>query len=248
MSQASPAVSPSLRVSGLCKSYGSRVALADVSFAMHAGEVLGLIGPNGAGKTTLFDCVAGVLPAGAGVLLQGDRVVDGGLRKAILFYMPDAIAPWPSQTLGWALAYTIGFFGGRADLRDEVVRSLGLAPLLSSPIGTLSKGERKRALLAIGLLTPQPFLLVDEPFDGLDLRQSRELAATLRSHAARGRTLLLSIHQIAEAARLCDRFVLLSGGRVRAEGTLAELEAEAETRGYRRGHAADLEEVFLALT
>jgi ABC-2 type transport system ATP-binding protein len=86
---------------------------------------------------------------------------------------------------------------------------------------------------------------VDEPFDGLDLRQSRELTATLRSHAARGRTLVLSIHQIAEAARICDRFVLLSGGRVRAEGTLAQLEAQAAERG---DHAADLEEVFLALT
>jgi ABC-2 type transport system ATP-binding protein len=183
-------------------------------------------------------------------------VVDARQRKTILFYVPDAIAPWPSQTLRWALDFTIGFFGGRGALRDEVVQSLGLGPLLAAPIGTLSKGELKRALLAIGLLSPQPFLLVDEPFDGLDLRQSRELAATLRAHAARGRTLLLSIHQIAEAARLCDRFVLLSGGRVRAEGTLAQLEAEAEARGYRRTPApdaatearrADLEEVFLAL-
>ncbi len=71
------------------------------------------------------------------------------------------------------------------------------------------------------------------------------MAATLRSHAVRGRTLLLSIHQIAEAARICDRFVLLSGGRVRAEGTLAELEAQAAVRPSR---PADLEEVFLALT
>jgi ABC-2 type transport system ATP-binding protein len=247
MPEFNPAPPPSLRVSGLCKSYGSRIALDGVTFSMREGEVLGLLGPNGAGKTTLFECIAGVLPASAGVLLEGDHVVDDRRRKAILFYMPDAIAPWPSQTLRWVLDYTIGFFGGRAALRDEIVQSLGLEPLLAAAIGTLSKGERKRALLAIGLLTPQPFLLVDEPFDGLDLRQSRELAATLRSHAARGRTLLLSIHQIAEAARLCDRFVLLSGGRVRAEGTLSELEAEAEPRGYRRGHTADLEEVFLAL-
>jgi ABC-2 type transport system ATP-binding protein len=247
MPEVSLAPPPSLRVSGLCKSYGRRVALENVTFSLRGGEVLGLIGPNGAGKTTLFECVAGVLPADRGVLLQDDRVVDARQRKAILFYMPDAIAPWPAQSLRWALDYTIGFFGGRAELREEIVQSLSLEPLLSARIGTLSKGERKRALLAIGLLTPQPFLFVDEPFDGLDLRQSRELAATLRSHAARGRSLLLSIHQVAEAARLCDRFVLLSGGRVRAEGTLAQLEAEAETHGYHRGQAADLEEVFLAL-
>ena len=234
----------SLRVSGLCKSYGARPALEDVTFSIHPREVLGLIGPNGAGKTTLFECLAGVMPADAGVLLRDDHVVEARERPSLLFYMPDAIAPWPAQSLAWALDFTLRFFGGRAHLRDEVVRSLALEPLLSARIGTLSKGERKRALLAIGLLTPQPLLLVDEPFDGLDLRQSRELAATLRSHVARGRTLVLSIHQIAEAARLCDRFVLLNSGRVCAEGTLADLEAQAAAP-----HAAgDLEEVFLALT
>ena len=234
----------SLRVSGLSKSYGRRLALEDVTFSIHPGEVLGLIGPNGAGKTTLFECLAGVLPATAGVLLQDDHVVGAQERRSLLFYMPDAIAPWPAQSLGWALDFSVRFFGGRADLRDEVVRSLGLEALRAAPVGTLSKGERKRALLAIGLLTPQPILLVDEPFDGLDLRQSREMAATLRSHAGRGRTLVLSIHQIAEAARLCDRFVLLNAGRVCAEGTLAELETQAAAP-----HAAgDLEEVFLALT
>jgi ABC-type multidrug transport system ATPase subunit len=229
----------------LSKSYGGRPALIDATFSIRAGEVLGVIGPNGADKTTLFECLAGVMPATAGVLLQDDHVVGAQERRSLLFYMPDAIAPWPAQTLGWALDFTVRFFEGRLDLRGEVVRGLALEPLLAAPIGTLSKGERKRALLAIGMLTPQPFLLVDEPFDGLDLRQSREMTATLRSHAARGRTLVLSIHQIAEAARICDRFVLLSGGRVRAEGTLAQLEAEAAERG---DHAADLEEVFLALT
>ena len=97
----------------------------------------------------------------------------------------------------WALDFTIGFLGGRGDLRDEIVEQLALGPLLHSTIGTLSKGQRKRALLAIGLLTPQPVLLIDEPFDGLDLRQAREIAPALRAHAARGRTLFLSIHQIA---------------------------------------------------
>src|SRR6185436_9096760 len=136
---------------------------------------------------------------------------DARRRSALLFYLPDAVAPWPAQPVAWVLDFAIGFFGGPARLRDEVVRSLSLDLLLEAPIGSLSKGERKRALLALGLLTPQPVLLVDEPFDGLDLKQSREAAAALRAGAARGRTLFLSIHQIADAARLCDRFVLLSG-------------------------------------
>ena len=102
-------------------------------------------------------------------------------------------------------------------------------------------------MLAVGLLMRQPLLLADEPFDGLDLRQSREVAATLRAHASKGRTLFLSIHQISDAARICDRFVLLSDGRTCGEGTLDDLAALAQQR---RAHPAarDLEEVFLALT
>jgi len=209
------------------------------------GELVGLIGPNGSGKTTLFECLAGVLPFDDGVVTDGAEPLDARRRSALLFYLPDAIAPWPAQPLGWALDYTLGLFDGRRDLKDVVGR-LGLEPLLDTPIGSLSKGQRKRAMLAIGLLTPQPLLLADEPFEGLDLRQTREVAAALRAQVDNGRTLLLSIHQIADAARFCDRFVLLSGGRVCGEGTLAELTAIAESRGASPG--ADLEEAFLALT
>ena len=126
----------------------------------------------------------------------------------------------------------------------EVIGQLDLEVILDSTIGTLSKGQRKRALLAMGLLIPRPILLADEPFEGLDLRQSRDVAQTLRTHAAAGRTMFLSIHQITDAERVCDRFVLLSGGRVCGEGTLDELSAKAEGRAPR----GDLENVFLALT
>ena len=165
----------------------------------------------------------------------------------MLFYVPDGIAPWPAQTVEWALDFTIGFFGGRADLRQKVIGQLDLSGILHQTMGTLSKGQRKRALLAIGLLTPQPALMIDEPFDGLDLRQAREVQTALRWHAERGRTLFLSIHQISDAARLCDRFVLLSSGRVCGEGTAAELAAMAAARDSSKA-LGDLEEVFLALT
>ena len=106
----------------------------------------------------------------------------------------------------------------------------------------LSKGELKRLLLALGLLPPHPLLLLDEPFDGLDFRQTRDVMALLRDTRAQGRTLFLSIHQLNDAARICDRLVLLSRGRVVGEGTLDELRAAA---GLADG---GLEEVFLALT
>jgi ABC-2 type transport system ATP-binding protein len=234
-------------VEGLSKRFGAISALADVGFQVRAGEVLGLIGPNGAGKSTLFECLAGVLPYDAGAVRGRDGVVTARDGSSLLFYVPDAIAPWEAQPVGWVLDYTVGFFGGRAALRESIVEELELAALLRRPVGALSKGQRKRALLAVGLLTPQPALLIDEPFDGLDLRQSREVAAVLRGHVARGRTLFLSIHQIADAARLCDRFVLLSEGRVRGEGTVADLQALASARQPAAG-SDTLEEVFLALT
>ena len=239
-----------LRVSGVSKSYGRLRALDSVSFSIQPGEVLGLIGPNGAGKTTLFECLAGVLPSTAGALLQADQVIDARTRGTLLFYLPDAIAPWPAQTVSWGLDFVIGFFGGRATMLHEVIGSLSLDSILEAPIGALSKGQRKRALLAMGLLAPQSLLLVDEPFEGLDLKQSRDVAATLRAHAEKGRTLFLSIHQIAAAERLCDRFVLLSGGKVCGEGTLEELKTTALTRSSMTPGPPprDLEEVFLALT
>lgn len=234
-----------MRVEGLTKHFGSVAALAGVSFSVRSGEILGLIGPNGAGKTTLFECMAGVLPPGSGAVAQNGTPIPLRERSRVLFYLPDAIVPWPAEPVGWVLDFTIDFFGGRRDLRDEVIASLALAPLLPLRVGALSKGQRKRVLLAIGLLTSPPLLLADEPFEGLDLRQTREAAATLRAHAAGGRTLFLSIHQVADAARICDRFVLLSGGRVCGEGTLEELRAAA---GPRTSTPVDLEEVFLALT
>lgn len=229
-----------LRVSGLTKRFGEFTALADVSFHVRQGEILGLIGPNGSGKTTLFECLGGVLPS------DGGELALAGERAGTLFYLPDSIAPWPDQRVAWAFTYLEGLFGESRIERAGVIAALEIESLMAKPIGHLSKGQRKRVLLALGLLAPHPVLLADEPFDGLDLRQSREVARTLRNVAAMGKTLFLSIHQITDAARVCDRFVLLSGGRVCGEGTLAELVARGEAAGMPA--SADLEEVFLALT
>jgi ABC-2 type transport system ATP-binding protein len=234
-------ISVLFQVNELSKRFGPIQALDGVSFHVREGEILGLIGPNGAGKSTLFECMAGVLPADRGTVMAHGRAIPPGERHQLLYYVPDSIAPWPEQPVRWILDFIIGFHRGRASIRDQVIEELDLGALLDQHMGTLSKGQRKRVLLAIGLLTPQNALLIDEPFDGLDLRQARDIAAALRSHASSGRTLFLSIHQISDAARLCDRFVLLSSGRVCGEGTVNELAARASVTG-------DLEEVFLVLT
>jgi len=212
------------------KRYGSKTVLDHVSFSVRERELLGLIGPNGAGKTTLFECLANLIPRDSGdVSARGE-----------LFFLPDAIRPWPDQQAGWALEFFESLYGVHP--ASEIIAGLKLEPFRRSRIGSLSKGELKRFLLALGLLTPHPLLLLDEPFDGLDFRQTRDVMTLLRTYPERGRTLFLSIHQLSDAARVCDRLVLLSGGRVVGQGTLDELRAQA---GLADG---GLEEIFLALT
>ncbi len=234
---------PSLRVEWFSKRFGEVVALDRASFTAHPGELLGLIGPNGAGKSTLFECVAGVLTTDGGVVTLGDTRVTAATRKDALFFLPDGVQPWPDQRVGWVLEFIEGLFESEPGARNDVTGALALESLLDKRVGALSKGQRKRVAVALGLITPAPFLLLDEPFDGLDLRQSREMEAVLRAHATRGRGLVLSIHQLADAARICDRLALLSSGKSVGEGTL---DALREIAGV--GDDAGIEEVFLALT
>jgi ABC-2 type transport system ATP-binding protein len=228
-----------LTVSGLSKKFRKRTVLDDVSFSVRKGEVLGLIGPNGAGKTTLFECLAGLMPASAGVVEFTGTNLPPGQRKQKLFYLPDAILPWADQTVKWALRFFEKLYDSNA---NQLARPLRLDELMNARLASLSKGERKRVLLALGLLTSQPLLLLDEPFDGLDLRQTREVMELLREQAGNGRTLMVSVHQLVDAGRVCDRLVLLSAGRIAGEGTIPELREHAKlTEGT-------LEDIFLALT
>ncbi|HEX8169899.1 MAG TPA: ABC transporter ATP-binding protein [Thermoanaerobaculia bacterium] len=217
-----------LEVSQITVRRGARTIVREVSFRAHPGEILGVIGPNGAGKTTLFAAVAGVIPRDAGS-------VDGAL-----FYVPDAIRPWPDQRVRWTLEVQSRAFGSR-DRVDALLRDLDLERLATQPVRSLSKGETKRLNIALGLLATAPAILLDEPFDGLDFRQTRAAIELLRGVAASGRTLVLSIHQLVDAERVCDRLLLMNDGRSIAEGTLTELKARAAIE-----HGG-LEDVFLAL-
>lgn len=231
-----------LTVHGLTKLFGARRALDEVSFGVRSGEVLGLIGPNGAGKTTLLECLAGIMPANSGEVEFENKSLSWGSRLRALFYLPDGIVPWGDQKVSWALHLFERLYQRAGSVRKALAVPLKLDELMSLRIESLSKGERKRVLLALGLLTPHPLLLLDEPFDGLDLRQTREVMALLKEHTKSGRTLLLSIHQLIDAGRVCDRLVLLSSGRVVGEGSIEEL------RGKTKLPEAGVEDIFLALT
>jgi ABC-type multidrug transport system ATPase subunit len=235
-------VSELLRVEGVTKHFKSRCVLSNVGFTVRAGEVLGLIGPNGAGKTTLFECLAGLMPITGGTVKFVGHTLPPAQRKSKLFYLPDAILPWADQTVKWILSFFERLYR-RADLNvTELAGPLRLDELMGARIHSLSKGERKRVLLALGLLTSHPLLLLDEPFDGLDLRQTRDVMSLLRTQAASGRTLMLSIHQLVDAGRVCDRLVLLAAGAVVGEGSIDELRAQTNLA------EGGVEDIFLALT
>jgi ABC-2 type transport system ATP-binding protein len=231
-----------VRASGLRKRYGKFLALDDASISVAMGEVVALIGPNGSGKTTLLEITAGLLASDGGEITVGGQPIDRHHRADTIFYLPDGIRPWPQQSVSWVLRTIEGLFGGSADDRERAIARLSLTPYLDAPLGTLSKGEHKRVMLAAALTAPQPILMLDEPFDGLDLRQTRDVMTLLREVAAAGRGLFVSIHQLSDAARVADRLVLLSNGIVVGARTLDELRTSA------RLPAASLEDVFLALT
>jgi ABC-type multidrug transport system ATPase subunit len=233
---------PLLQVLGLTKRYGDQHALTQVSFDVRAGEVLGLIGPNGAGKTTLLEALAGLIPVEAGELVWRGRPTPIAERRDVMFYLPDGLRPWEDELVQRVLTFFATVHGRTQREVTETISSVGLAPVLRKRVSALSKGFARRLMLALALLTRQPLLLMDEPFDGFDPRQTRDVMGLFRRVAASGRTLVLAIHQLGDAERVCDRFVLLAGGTVRGVGTLDELRAQTKLM------SAGLEDVFLALT
>jgi ABC-type multidrug transport system ATPase subunit len=230
-----------LQAVGLSKRYGDQDALGGVSFDVREGELLGLIGPNGAGKTTLLEAVAGLLPADAGDVLWRGAPVPVSRRRDVIFYLPDGLRPWDEQYVLRMIDFFAAVYGRSDEYVAKTIRDVNLAPVLRKRVSALSKGFGRRLMLALALLTPHAVLLMDEPFDGFDLRQTRDVMELLRRVAGEGRTLILAIHQLADAERVCDRFVLLAAGTVRGAGTLDELRARVNQP------SAGLEDVFLAL-
>ena len=231
-----------LEGTGVSKSFGGLRVLNEVSFRVAEGEIVGLIGPNGAGKTTLLETIAGIVPADAGRVVQRGAPLSLADRREVVFYLPDGLRPWDEQFVVRVVEFFAAVYARSENDVAAIVRSVGLSAVLGKRVGALSKGYGRRLMLALALLTPHPLLMMDEPFDGFDLRQTREIMGVLREVAAGGRTLVLAIHQLIDAERIGDRFVLLADGRLRGTGTLDELRAQTGKP------SAGLEDVFLALT
>jgi ABC-2 type transport system ATP-binding protein len=231
-----------LRVDSITKQYADQAVLSDVSFDIQAGEIIGIIGPNGAGKTTLLEAVAGILPIDKGNVRRRGKPLPPWRRREAIFYLPDGVRPYQDQPVTRVLTFFADVYRRSTNEVEDTIESAGLTPVLHKRVSALSKGYSRRLMLTLALLTPHPLLLMDEPFDGFDLRQTREIVNLLRAEAAKGRTFVLAIHQLADAERVCDRFILLADGRVRGTGTLGDLRART---GVPDG---SLEDIFLALT
>ncbi len=237
-----PSGEPTLRVAGLEKRYGARVALRAVSFTLAPGELVGIVGPNGAGKTTLLSLLAGTLRPDAGTVSLGGR--DAG-------WVPQTPALYGKLSVAENLRL-FARLEGVADLEAAVARMLeqtGLSTRATEPVARLSGGNRQRVNIAIGLLAAPAVLLLDEPSAALDPRQRVRLWEFIRGLAGSGTTIVFSTHDVSEVERFAGRVLLLADGELLFTGTPAELDAAvgAAPGGDRgRGAAGDLEGALLA--
>lgn len=229
----------SLVVSGLSARRGA-VQVFDVTFEVKPLELHGLLAPRGGGKTLVLEALAGLAPAHGEVRLGGVPL-DPEERRHHLFYVPDALAFAAERARD---VLELARQSLRVDPRavSDTVERLALGDALSSRVRELSPSAQKRLMVALGLLVPRGFVLLDEPLAGLDAREQRSLVRVLRLSTHEQRAILCTTTSAAEAERLFDRFTLLSQGRVAASGALHELRAQAGTHA-----GAPLEEVVHAL-
>ena len=210
---------------GLTRSFGGRPAVTEVSFAVAPGEVVGFLGPNGAGKTTTIRLLLGLLRPDEGRAVRPERVG----------YLPEQAAAYETLPVAAHLRFLArmkGVVDGDAEVR-RVMEQAQVDDLARRPVARLSKGQRQRVGLASALLGRPPAYLLDEPTTGLDPRQVVDARAVVRGLADEGAAVLVSTHLLAEAAAICDRVVVIVGGRVVAE--------------ERPGDGHDLEARFLRL-
>ncbi|MGR4850332.1 ABC transporter ATP-binding protein [Streptomyces sp. LARHCF252] len=227
-------MTPTVSASGLSLRYGGTRALDDVSLRL-SGGVTGLLGPNGAGKTTLLRVLATALPAdrGAFTVLGHDPGTARGRQEVRrrLGYLPQTPGFHPDFTAFEFVDYVaiLKEMTDRAGRHREVRRVLeavGLADVRGKRIRKLSGGMRQRVALGAALVGDPGFLVLDEPTVGLDPEQRMRFREFIAG-AGEGRTVLLSTHQTEDVAMLCHRVLVMAGGRVRFEGTPAELTARA---------------------
>jgi lipopolysaccharide export system ATP-binding protein len=238
-------LSPSrLIAQGLQKSYGSRKVVKDVSLAVQSGEVVGLLGPNGAGKTTSFYMIVGLVRADAGqISIDGQAVERMPIHRRArlgLSYLPQEASIFRKltveQNVRAVLELQVDEVGKplrEAEIRqrtDNLLQELRVEHLRDSPAPALSGGERRRVEIARALATQPRFILLDEPFAGIDPIAVIEIQRIIGFLKARGIGVLITDHNVRETLGICDHAYIISEGRVLAMGTPSEIVSNADVR------------------
>ena len=229
---------------GLQKTYGVRKVVKDVHLSVRPGEVVGLLGPNGAGKTTSFYMLVGLVRADAGEIgLSGQRVERMPIHQRSrlgLSYLPQEASIFRKLTVEENIRAVLELQRGDngkplsgpalEQQLDELLHELSITRLRSSPAPALSGGERRRVEIARALATRPKFILLDEPFAGVDPIAVIEIQRIITFLKARGIGVLITDHNVRETLGICDRAYIISEGRVLAEGTPTDIVENADVR------------------
>jgi linearmycin/streptolysin S transport system ATP-binding protein len=238
-----------LTVSNLRKSFGSILAVDNVSFSVSPGQLVGLLGPNGAGKTTTVSMIAGLVTADAGEVRVAGRTLSGDTDpvKRRIGLVPQDLALYDELSARDNLRFFGALFnlsGKPLDIAiDAALELVELADRAADRVKTFSGGMKRRLNLAAGVLHDPDILLLDEPTVGVDPQSRNAIFDNLELLKRAGKALLYTTHYMEEAERLADRIVVIDHGRVIADDTLAGLQARVSAGGR-----ANLETVFLSLT
>jgi len=233
-----------LRAEGLKKRYGARTVVHDVHVAVSAGEVVGLLGPNGAGKTTSFYMIVGLVRADAGMIdIDGQRVETLPIHQRSrmgLSYLPQEASIFRKlnveENIRAVLELQVDERGKALkpavieERLNTLLKDLSIERLRTSPSLALSGGERRRVEIARALATQPRFILLDEPFAGVDPIAVIEIQRIISFLKERGIGVLITDHNVRETLGICDRAYIISEGRVLAEGRPSEIIHNADVR------------------
>ena len=214
-----------LEAEGLVKRYGARLAVESLSFQVPKGTIYGVLGPNGAGKSSTLRMAVGVLAPDSGAISVLGQAPTRATMKRV-GYLPEERGLYRGMSARAAVAYLArlkGMSAGRAFKRaDTLLRDHGLGEVRRKKIKTLSKGMAQKVQVLAAIAHEPDLVIFDEPFSGLDPVNQRGLEETIRALAASGCTILFSTHTMEHAERLCDRILLIAGGRKAFEGSVNE--------------------------
>ncbi|WP_243398459.1 LPS export ABC transporter ATP-binding protein [Deinococcus koreensis] len=247
--QAAAPLRPVLQAQGLGKSYGRRTVVRDVNFTVRPGEIVALFGPNGAGKTTTFYMVVGFIRPGGGSIHLGERELTrlpmherARLGLGYLPQEPSAFRKLSARDNLLAILEYQKLPRGEQEARaDALLAEFGLTHLAHSFAYQLSGGERRRLELARALTTDPDYLLLDEPFTGVDPKSIREIQRLIRElRDRRGIGVFITDHNVRETIALTDRVYLMFDGEVKFEGTPAQFAQDEDVRRHYLGDDFEL--------